>query len=95
MAAGVHEESGSRRAELDLILDFTITDDLAATVAGGAASTASEYPAGCRRKLPGTHTLANNRSQLFFVHGVQSTGSKGNLGASDGSCGFIRHNNYF
>jgi len=33
MAAGVHEENGSRRAELDLILDFTINDDLAATVA--------------------------------------------------------------
>ena len=95
MAAGVHEESGSRPAELDLILDFTIADDLAATVARGTTSTASEYPAGCRRELPGTHTLANNRSQLFFVHGIQSTGSKANLGATDSSCGFVQDNNYF
>jgi hypothetical protein len=80
MALGVHYKSVSRRAEgwgeLDLILDFPMHDDLAATVAGSVTTAASECPAtGFRRESSGAHTLADNRSHLFFVHAAQSPGS--------------------
>src|SRR5947208_711635 len=79
MALGMRNQGWFRRAkgrgELDLILDFMSSDDVAATVAGSVTPAAcecppTEYP----RKLSGVYTLADDGAQLFFVHKARSSG---------------------
>jgi hypothetical protein len=77
MALWVRNKGQSGRTqswgELDLILDFMMSDYLTATVARSVTPAATECPAtvDCR-ELSSAHTLADNRPQPFFVHKVQS-----------------------
>jgi hypothetical protein len=101
MALRVGDENQPGRTqpwgELDLVLDLMMSDYLTATVAGGITPVATECPAAARsRKLSSAHTLADDGSQLFFVHKAHSFRIReGPSCPTDPSCGLALHNTYF
>jgi hypothetical protein len=57
------------QGELDLILNFMMSNDLVAAIAGTITTAAPECLATEDwRERSGAHTLANDRSQQLFIH---------------------------